>query len=60
MDDLLDRWGKIADFLKVSEKTAQRYANLKNDPLPVKYDPAGHPIIKKSVAEKWKLRDIAA
>jgi len=55
MDDILINWGQIANFLKVSERTAIRY--FKEKGLPVKINKAGHPIIKKEVAEKWKLED---
>lgn len=54
MDDILDRWGLIAEYMRVSEKTAMRYAQKKRNPLPVKYDPAGHPVIEKSVIDNWK------
>jgi hypothetical protein len=54
MTDLLDRWGLIANYLRVSEKTARRYAQKKKRPLPIKYDPAGHPVITKSEADNWK------
>jgi hypothetical protein len=51
MTDLLDRWGLIADYLKVSEKTAIRY---KERGLPITYDPAGHPTITKQEIDDWK------
>jgi hypothetical protein len=53
MDDILSNWGPIADFLNVSERTAVRY--FKEKGLPVKINKSGHPVIKKTVAEKWKL-----
>jgi len=58
MDELLENWGPIASFLKVSERTAQRYHKEKG--LPVKINIAGHPYIKKREAEKWKLNNISA
>lgn len=54
MNDILDRWKQIADYLRVSEKTAIRY--IKRG-LPVKFDPAGHPIIRKSDADAWRLKE---
>lgn len=53
MDDILENWKQIAAFLKVSEQTAMRY--YKKRGLPVTINKAGHPIIKKEVAENWKL-----
>jgi len=52
MNDLLDRWGLIANHLNVSEKTAIRY---KERGLPVTYDPAGHPITTKEALDQWKM-----
>ena len=54
MTDLLDRWGLIAEYLKVSEKTALRY---KERGLPVIYDPAGHPVTTKQQLDQWKLQE---
>jgi len=54
MADLLDRWGLIANYLKVSEKTALRY---KERGLPITYDPAGHPITTKEQLDRWKLQE---
>ena len=53
MTGLLDRWGLIAQYLGVSEKTAMRY--YKHRGLPVTKDPAGHPMIKKETIDKWRL-----
>jgi len=55
MDDILENWKPIAKFLNVSERTAIRYWKKKG--LPVKINKAGHPVIKKQVAEKWKIND---
>jgi predicted site-specific integrase-resolvase len=52
MTDTLTRWGDIALYLKVSEKTAMRYHKKRG--LPVVKDPAGHPIIKKADIDKWR------
>jgi hypothetical protein len=54
MTDLLDRWGLIAEYLKVSEKTALRY---KERGLPVIYDPAGHPVTTKQQLDQWKRQE---
>lgn len=54
MNDLLDRWGLIAEYLKVSEKTALRY---KERGLPVIYDPAGHPVTTKQQLDQWKRQE---
>lgn len=58
MDDILEGWNAISSFLKVSDKTAIRYYKKKG--LPVKKNKAGHPVIKKAVAENWKLNEQAA
>ncbi len=58
MDDILEGWNEISKYLRVSDKTAQRYWKKKG--LPVKKNRAGHPVITKSVAEKWKLNETAA
>ena len=58
MTDILDRWGLIADYLKVSEKTALRF---RKRGIPIKYDPSGHPITTKSALDTWrygKLKDL--
>ena len=55
MDDILDRWGGIAKELRCSVQTAIRYAKLSKNPLPVKYDPAGHPIITKTQIRIWRF-----
>lgn len=53
MDEILIGWKEIAKYLRVSEKTAMRYEKEKM--LPVKRDPAGHPTIRKSRADHWRL-----
>jgi len=58
MDDILENWGSIAKFLKVSERTAIRY--FKHKGLPVKINKAGHPVIKKQTAENWKSNEHAS
>jgi hypothetical protein len=58
MSDILTTWKEIAAYLKVSVKTAKRYRKHKG--LPVRKDPAGHPVIKKQVADKWKIEEFAA
>jgi hypothetical protein len=58
MDEILEGWNEISTYLKVSDKTAVRYWKKKG--LPVKKNRAGHPVITKTVAEKWKLNERAA
>ena len=58
MDDILEGWNEISKYLRVSDKTAQRYWKKKG--LPVKKNRAGHPVITKSEAENWKLNETAA
>ncbi|MFA5160307.1 MAG: hypothetical protein WC484_07385 [Candidatus Omnitrophota bacterium] len=58
MTDILTGWKEISSYLKVSEKTALRYHKHKG--LPVKRDPAGHPVIKKKIADEWRLKPQAA
>ncbi len=58
MDEILEGWNEISTYLKVSDKTAIRYWKKKG--LPVKKNRAGHPVITKTVAEKWKLNERAA
>lgn len=60
MPEILDRWGKIALALQCSERTAMRAARKRKNPLPVKYDSLGHPIITKEAAIKWRLHELAA
>ena len=55
MDDIIDRWGGIAKELHCSVQTAIRYAKLKKKPLPIKYDPAGHPMITKTQIREWRF-----
>lgn len=57
MSDILEGWNEISLFLKVSDKTAVRYWKKKG--LPVKKNKAGHPVIKKTAAENWKLNEPA-
>ena len=58
MTDILDRWGLIADYLRVSERTAIRYYT--NNSLPVTFDPAGHPKITKEQIDHWKNSALSA
>jgi len=58
MTDILTGWKEISSYLKVSEKTALRYH--KHRGLPVKRDPAGHPVLKKKSADEWRLKPQAA
>ena len=53
MNEILVGWKDIAGHLKVSEKTAMRYA--KERQLRITFDPAGHPVITKYEADKWSL-----
>jgi hypothetical protein len=55
MDEILEGWNEISKYLKVSDRTAIRYWKEKG--LPVKKNCAGHPVITKTVAEKWKTAD---
>lgn len=55
MTELLIGWKEISTYLRVSEKTALRYH--KRLGLPVKKDQAGHPIITKETADKWRLQE---
>jgi excisionase family DNA binding protein len=54
MTDILDRWGLIAQYLRVSERTVLRY--IEKGILEISRDPAGHPIITKTELDKWKLQ----
>lgn len=54
MSEILTGWKEIAVFLKVSDKTAQRYRKEKG--LPVRINKAGHPIITKEKVERWLLQ----
>ena len=58
MTDLLTGWKEIMAYLKISEKTAKRYR--KHRGLPITKDPAGHPVISKKDADKWRLKEQAA
>jgi hypothetical protein len=53
MRDILIGWKEISSYLHVSERTAQRYH--KERELPIKYDPAKHPIIMKKVIDNWRI-----
>lgn len=57
-EELLIGWKDISNYLNVSEKTAMRYERERK--LPVKKDPAGHPIIRKEHADEWRLRHLSA
>jgi hypothetical protein len=48
-------WKEISNHLRVSEKTAIRYYKTKG--FPVKINKAGHPFIKKAIAEEWYLKE---
>ena len=50
-DTVLDRWGLIAGYLKVSERTAMRYLELG---LPIVFDPAGHPTTTPAKLDEWR------
>ena len=54
MTDILIGWKEIAKYLKVTDKTAQRYRKCNG--LPVQKDPAGHPVIKKAAADEWRVK----
>lgn len=54
-DDFLEGWKEISNFLKVSDKTAMRYAKFKE--LPVKKNKAGHPIISTITIVQWKISE---
>lgn len=53
MEDFVKGWKNIADYLKIDTKTAMKYYKI--DILPVKYNPAGHPVITKRVLDKWQM-----
>ena len=55
MKDKLIGWKEISNYLRVSEKTAQRYQRERG--LPITRDPAGHPVIKKTLAEEWRVKE---
>ena len=55
MTEILIGWKEIAQYLRVSERTAQRYQESRG--LPVKYDPADHPIIPKKSADEWRMTE---
>jgi predicted site-specific integrase-resolvase len=56
MDDILEGWTAISDFLCVSQKTAMRYWKKKD--LPVVRNKAGHPVIEKEKIREWKLQSV--
>ena len=58
MTEILTGWKEISVYLKVSEKTAKRYRKHKG--LPITRDPAGHPVIEKQSADKWRMEGQAA
>lgn len=58
MNEMLIGWKEISSYLRVSEKTAFRYH--KDRGLPIEKDPAGHPVIKKTSADEWRLREQSA
>jgi len=51
--DILREWIDIAAALEVSEDTAQRYAARPFDPLPVYYDHAGRPCLRRDAVAAW-------
>ena len=53
MNEMLIGWKEIAQYLRVSEKTAARYQDRG---LPVERDPAGHPVINKKNADQWRCQ----
>ena len=53
MSEILSGWKEISDHLGVSEPTAHRYKKFRG--LPVKNDPAGHPVITKEDVKRWKM-----
>jgi hypothetical protein len=56
MDDILDRWGLIANELKCTVQTAMRYAKLPDKKrLPVTYNKVGHPTITKAQIREWRF-----
>jgi len=55
MNDILIGWKEIAEYLRVSEKTAMRYQ--KERECPIKKNNAGHPVIEKSTADEWRLKE---
>ncbi len=57
MTDILIGWKEIAQYLRVSERTAQRYQESRG--LPVKYDPADHPILPKTTADEWRMTEFS-
>lgn len=58
MADQLIGWKEISQYLEVSEKTASRYKKEKG--LPVKKNPAGHPVITKSKIDNWQSKEESA
>lgn len=54
MTEILIGWKEIAQYLRVSEKTATRYQDRG---LPIERDPAGHPVIKKKCADNWRFKE---
>lgn len=55
MTNILTGWKEICEYMKVSEKTAKRYR--KHRGFPVTNDPAGHPVIEKQSADKWRMQE---
>ena len=51
-DDKIRGWKIIADKLQCSTRTAQSYAALAKDPLPVRHDRKG-PYVLATVLAEW-------
>lgn len=49
-------WKAIADRLRVSVRTAQRYAELEDDRLPVLKDRLGNVVAVASALDAWRAR----
>ncbi len=57
MKDLLIGWKEIADYLRVSERTAMRYS--KHRGFPVQRDRIGHPVAAKSTVDEWRIKQVS-
>jgi hypothetical protein len=53
MDDVLNGWQAISQYLRVSEKTALRYRKFKS--LPVTYNEAGRVASTKQELDEWRF-----
>jgi hypothetical protein len=54
-DDVLTGWQQISEYLRVSQKTAQRYKNLKG--LPVTYNGAGRVEATRQALDGWRFNE---